>query len=300
MDISYYQYVYPVVHDMSPVRSTTFHKIDYSEISLLNASSKRLLPPDFYGLFHDDRGNLFLGLTKIIKAYNLLLSYNNNSYYINCTYYDEVKHLFEWGPPNTLGIFQFLGSEPLTDNDPSRCDIGRINAPSTFLRPGQIAAGVGNALLPVSKSDIEAVYVLLSVDGVGHIVYAKYFAGKNDSNENFVLNESDLPAASRSIFPLLKLMLEWSSMVDDPWNSVENIAVASNEFFKKLQIPDVVKESIQLHGPMHIYRYLRGDTDARRQPDVSELEPLTDHVKAWLKTKMLYHNVAMFYRALTS
>jgi hypothetical protein len=95
-------------------------------------------------------------------------------------------------------------------------------------------------------------------------------------------------------------MLEWASVTDDPWNSTDNIALAANQFFEKLQMPSAIKDSIGSHGPMHVYRYLRGDTNARQQPDVSELSSITRAVDAWIKTKMLYPNVAMFYRALAN
>jgi len=300
MDISHYEYIYPALHDMSAVRSNEFHKVDYTATKLFNTANSKLLSPDFYGVFHDDRGNLFLGLTRIIRSYSLILTYQETDYHINCTYYDEVKHLLDWAPSSTQGIFQFVGSEPMANYDPARCDTGRRNVPSTFLRPGQVAAGVGNCLKPVSQSDIESIFVLLSVDSVGHLLYCKYYAGQHDDNENFVLNEGDLPAASRSIFPLLKLMLEWASMTDEPWNSTENVAVASKQFFEKLGMPDAVKNSIESQGPMHIYRYLRGDDNARQQPHSSEISPIDDLTKSWLKTKMLYPNVMMFYRALTN
>ena len=62
MNIEHYDYIYPVVHDLSTVRSSTFSKIDYEKISLLNTTRGKLVPKDLFGVFIDERNNIFLGL----------------------------------------------------------------------------------------------------------------------------------------------------------------------------------------------------------------------------------------------
>ena len=301
MEISHYNYVYAVVHDLSTVRSNDFIKVEYDEVSLINTAGNRLIPRDMYGVFKDERGNIFLGITDIFKTYNMILTYQEKEYYINYVHYEEVSHLLEWEPHTVNGFFKLMDSKPAGRLNSDRCDAAR-NGPSVFIREGQVPIGTAvNSLRPMSLSDLEVYFSLLSVDGVAHLIYVKYFEGQNDSNEEFETNESDLPTASRSIFPLLKLLLEWESMTYDPWNSTEEVAVACKIFFEKLGITEQIRDEINSNnGPMHVYRYLRGDIDARMQPAVSELGAMTSLTKIWLKTKMLYPNIKTFYRGISN
>ena len=299
MDISHYNQICAVRHDLSTTRSQRFTKVPYDEVTLLNTNGNRTVPNDLYGAFTDERGNLFLGLSEVFKTYNLVLKHGGVDHYVNYANHEEVGRFLEWEPEAVNGFFKLMDSRKEPRFNQERCDAAR-NGPFVFIREGQVpVGGVVNSLRPMSLGDLESHFSLLSVDGVAHLVYVKYLEGRNDSNEEFETNESDLPTAARSIFPLLKLVLEWASMAEHPWNSREDVAVACREFVERLGMPELVKDDINAnHGPMHVHRYLRGDTDARRQPPTAELSPLTDLTKRWLRTKMLYGNTTVFYREL--
>lgn len=299
LDISQYGAIYPVSHDLQNIRSVVFTGIEYNQHSLLNTANGRLVPIDFYGLFYDERNNLFLGLTHVHQTYNYVLTYNDAEYCINAVMYDETKRFLEWNAGDTNGVFQFMDSKPAYMYDQTRCDASR-KGPVVFLRDGQEPIGMAtNSLRPMSISDLETSIPILSVEGVGHIFYYKYLAGENASNEDYETNESDLPKAARSVFPLLKLLVEWESMTYEPWNSDEQIAVAARDFLQRLGMPDEIREDINSsHGSMHVYRYLQGEIDARRQPPVEQLSNLSNKTKLWLQSKMFYKNVGHMYRSM--
>jgi hypothetical protein len=299
MNIEHYDYIYPVVHDLSTVRSSTFSKIHYEEVSLLNATGRKLVPQDLFGVFIDERNNIFLGLSTIFKTYNLILNYNSNKYNINYTFYENVADIVSKPANSSAGFFKFMDSKPAAIYSEERCDAAR-NGPAVFIRDGQMPIGTAvNSLRPMLLSDLEEYWSLLSVDGAGHLIYVKYFEGQNDSNEEFETNESDLPTAARSLFPVLKVLVEWAEMAKEPWNSNEPVALAVEKFLTKIGMPEEVKNEIEENqSDMHVYRYLRGETNARRQPPVEELSEMKPLTKTWLKTKFLYPNVKVFYRAL--
>ena len=299
MNIEHYDYIYPVVHDLSTVRSSTFSKIDYEKISLLNTTRGKLVPKDLFGVFIDERNNIFLGLSRLFKTYNLILNYYSNEYNINYTFYKDVADIITRPLTSSLGIFKFTDSKPASAYGRERCDAGR-NGPVFFLRDGQVPLGiVANSLKPILLSDLEQYYSILSVDQVGYLIYLKYFEGNNDSNEEFETNESDLPTSSRSLFPALKILVEWAEMTKEPWGSNEPVALAAQSFLNKIGMPEEIRRDIEENQTnMHVYKYIYGDIDARRQPENDILSPMTGLTKKWLKTKFLYENVTVFYRAL--
>lgn len=299
MDITHYATICPIDFDFQNVRSKVYTQIPYSEHSLLNTANKKLVPIDLYALFLDDRGNLFLALNSIFKTYDFVLTYQGRQRTINYIYYDQIKHLLDCGPDQSTGFFKFMDSKPAGRYSEERCDAAR-NGPAVFIRDGQTPVGSAvNSLRPMLLSDLEIYFSLLSVDGVGHLIYVKYFEGQNDSNEEFETNESDLPTAARSLFPLLRLLLEWGEVTNSPWNSTEPVPLAAQEFLLKLEMTPSVREDIKVnHGPMHVYRYLRGDENARNQPPADELSHLTDITRRWVLSKMFYDNVGHMYRSM--
>lgn len=299
MDITHYSTVCPIDFDFQNVRSQVYTQIPHSEYSLLNTSNKKLVPIDLYALFVDDRGNLFLALNSLFKTYDFILTYQGRERIVNYVPYEQTKHLLDHTPDSTNGFFKFMDSKPAGRYSAERCDATR-NGPAVFIRDGQVVTGTAvNSLRPMLLSDLEMYFPILSVDGVGHLIYVKYYEGQNDSNEEFETNESDLPSATRSIFPLLKLLIEWEEMLVNPWSSIEPLPIAIGEFFSKLELSQSVRDDIRSnHGPMHIYRYLHNDQNARRQPPANELSVLTNTTKLWLQSKMFYDNIGHMYRSM--
>jgi hypothetical protein len=299
MDIAHYSTICPIDFDFQNIRSKVYTQVPYSEHSLLNTANKKLVPIDFYALFVDDRGNLFLALNSIFKTYDFALTYQGRQRTINYVSYDQIKHLLDYGPNQSTGFFKFMDSKPAARYSEERCDAAR-NGPVVFIRDGQTPTGTAfNSLKPMSLDDLEVYLPLLSVDGVGHLIYLKYYNTPNSNLEEFPVNQNDLPTVARSIFPVLKLLTEWEDTLDSPWDSTEPVPLAIQEFLLKLEMPFSVREDIKVnHEPMHVYRYLRGDENARNQPPADEMSHLTDITRRWVLSKMFYDNVGHMYRSM--
>jgi len=301
MDISQHSLIYPVIHDFLTERSTSFYPIGHDEHSLWDTGARRHVSKYFYDLYRDERGNIFLGVSGTFRTYSFLLEFAGKTYNINYSLHEYVGSFIDLPASTDLGFFKFTDSKPAHQLSGERCDAGR-NGPAVFLREGQVAVGTAvNTTRPFSLSDLEVCHSILSVDGIGHLFYVKYHEGQNDSNEHFETNESDLPTASRTIAPALKLLLEWSTVVEEPWNCQDAVALAAKDFVSAIDIPEDVKNEINAGQPdMQIAKYLRGDLDARRQPGVEEIGAIGKLTKTWLKSKMFYPNTTVMYRRMFS
>lgn len=299
MDITQYNHIYPVRHDLNPSRSLVFSEISSDAHSLKIDATGKVISPYLYKLFTDERNNVFLAMNEGVNTYTFSLDYEEETHIINNIRHENIAELITKPTNSSVGFFKFMDSQPARRYSEERCDAAR-NGPAVFIREGQIAIGAAvNSLRPFSLSDLEVYFSLLSVDGVGHLIYVKYFEGQNDSNEEFETNESDLPTASRSLLPTLKLIIEWAEMTESPWSSNEPVALAARNFLYRIQMPEEVKQEIeQNQGDMHVYRYLRGEKEARRQPPVRELSEMTPLTKTWLQSKMFYNNISHLYRKM--
>ena len=299
MDITQYNHIYPVRHDLSPSRSLVFSEIPSDTHSLKIDATGKVVSPYLYKLFTDERNNVFLAMNEGVNTYTFTLDYEEKTHVINNIRHENIAEFITRPADSSVGFFKFMDSQPAYRYSAERCDAAR-NGPAVFLRDGQIPIGIAvNTTRPFSLSDLEVYFSLLSVDGIGHLIYVKYFEGQNDSNEEFETNESDLPTASRSLLPTLKLIIEWAEMTESPWLSREPVALAARNFLYRLQMPEEVKREIEENqSDMHVYRYLRGENDARKQPPVEELSEMTPLTKTWLQSKMFYNNISHLYRKM--
>jgi hypothetical protein len=297
MQINDFNHVYAVTHDLLSERSSSFHQIDASTCNLQNNTNGKIVSPYLYGVFSDERENIFLAMRENINTYVFELQIGDNVFNINNVMYETVSDIIAKPPTSSLGFFKFMDSKPAAALGVDRCDAAR-NGPAVFLREGQKPLSVVvNTTRPFALSDLEEYCSLLSVDGVGHLIYVKYFKGHNDSNEEFETNESDLPTAARSLFPALKVLVEWAEMTKEPWNSNEPVALAASEFLTKIGMPEEIRRDIEDNNTdMHVYRYISGDNDARRQPPVEQISEMTAMTRRWVKSKMFYKNISHLYR----
>lgn len=299
MQINDFNHVYAVTHDLLSERSSSFHQIDASTCNLQNNTNGKIVSPYLYGVFSDERENIFLGMRENVNTYTFDLTINGNRYNINNVIYEHVSDILTRPISSSVGFFKFMDSQPAAKYSEERCDVLR-NGPAVFIRPGQIPIGTAvNSLRPMLLADLEVYFSLLSVDGVGHLIYVKYFEGQNDGNEEFETNESDLPTAARSLFANLKIITEWANMVEEPFSSIEPVALASNQFLRRIGMPDAVRNDIEENQTdMSVYRYLQGEPHARRQPDLVQLKEITPLTLRWVKSKMFYKNINHFYRSV--
>lgn len=292
MEINQYSYVYPVVLDKSKPKSDSFVKINKSEFQL---SIKRGNKPFFleYDLFTDLNNNLFLAVAGLPKGYCYELLFDNKIYSVNAVDHKTVSNLIDLTKESSEGIFTFSNSKKVNSSASGRCD-NSMNGPSVFIRnDDNVVSNVFNSTFIASMSEIKTFQPILSVDEIGHIVYIKY---DNLEKEEFDLNENNMPKATRTISELLKLMIEWKMVLNDPWNSNDQISKSVESFFNALNInSEIENEIINSQCDMQIVRYLKGDNNARARPPIEDIQNISPNVKKWISSFFFYRNIDEIY-----
>jgi hypothetical protein len=92
---------------------------------------------------------------------------------------------------------------------------------------------------------------------------------------------------ARTMQELLKNMLEWSSVYEEPFNNREIMAEYSKYSLELLDIPEDIVNEIKQLPDMHLYRYLKGDVFAQERP--SNIPDMSEQFTLWLKSKIDTH-----------
>lgn len=273
--------------------SNTYTLIDKGNYNLVNSNDLNKIPEDYYNLFVDENNNIFLcyrvnslySNTKL--TYSFILDYSDKTYIVNNQDYKNIFDLID-KPINSLdGVFSFTDSTLVNTN--SRCD-GYRYGPMVFLRP-EDPDNDSDSKSPVvnSASMFTRFTPFLSIDRIGHIIYVEL------SHLSIIYadaNENSIPKSTYTISEMLKLMIEWSELVNPPWNSIEPISIKCDSFFSAFDISDRLKDEINNNqAPMQVARFFMGDNNARLRPSIGELSDITPLLRQWILSKFFFSSI---------
>lgn len=273
-----------------------FVAIDKQTYELVNTRHRTPMPQDEYELIQDGNGNRFLGIKDIFKAYVYELVIDDETFHVSTQYLKNVIDLLDRDADQEKGEFTFTKSEFVYDPKTNRCDES-MKGPSVFLRPGeQPISRVFNSNVIGTMSDLLKYVPILTVDGVGHIIYVELV---DPSRENFDTNANTMPKATRTISELLKLMLEWKQLKDPPWNGEDEISSAVERFFEELRMPEEIRQHINDNqGDMQIARFIKGEKQSRRRPPKESIQPITPVIRRWILSNIFFPNYDTLKREL--
>lgn len=224
------------------------------------------------------------------KAYTYSLVFDDETLQINNVLYSDLSNVLTNGKHVECGLFSFTGSKPVEGLESvGRCDVS-MNGPSVFLREDDDGHGSGfNSNVVSSMGDLQRFQPVISVDGVGHIIYVEL---KSTDKEDFDVNKNNMPKTSRTLYENFKQILEWSILADEPWNSTEEISVKAKEFLTAVHLPNDVKADLMNNqADMQIANYLKGAEDARKRPDTSVLSDPSEIFTSWAKRFFIYQSL---------
>ena len=89
---------------------------------------------------------------------------------------------------------------------------------------------------------------------------------------------------AKSLGEWLRLTYEWSKVTEEPWNNTQAIATHSKRFFEVMEMPSELYQEIENMPDMHVFRYLKGDQNARTRP--TEFPNISNAMKEWFSAKM--------------
>jgi hypothetical protein len=93
---------------------------------------------------------------------------------------------------------------------------------------------------------------------------------------------------AKSLGEWLRLTYEWSKVTEEPWSNTQAIATHSKRFFEIMEMPSELYQEIEGMPDMHVFRYLKGDQNARTRP--TEFPNVSNAMKEWFSAKMDQHS----------
>jgi hypothetical protein len=195
--------------------------------------------------------------------FNYVLVRDNKESIIDAICYDDIlQHLSRDGikeqdmyciMPSKVMTPAFVKTEALQLVD--RCDAGKYGPAMLLLEDGVRPTPTDISLF----KHITKATIMLGSAGVGNIVYGAV----PELGTSF----RDWPAVSsmsKTLTGLMKLIIEWASLADEPFNSTDRVALLCKKYINTLQIPaDVLNEICEYQEDMPLYRYLHNEVNAR-------------------------------------
>jgi hypothetical protein len=195
---------------------------------------------------------------QMTPMYNLIAIASNAVEIVNVSPLERVLDIYDKPVDTDYGVFYFANSETvLAPEIDWRCDNGKFG-PTSFRKTSFVKQ------LP----QIIVYEPVLSVNGIGHIIYLQMIEGETDNNlANGHLNEDVIPVTGRTFWEALKIVREWSIVHQEPFNNTDAISFKALQFMQELQFSDEEESAIDSQVSMQIAKYLMGDTNARQRPD---------------------------------
>lgn len=187
---------------------------------------------------------------------NVVATHGQHKQIVNLYPVERVVDIIEKPSTSTSGTFTFVDSRPIANAD-WRCDRGYYGA-RQFTYTGKSVVG--------EVGDVVAFESILSVAGVGHIIYLEFADEPNISD--YHLNEFPAPVTGRSLAEVLRLVYEWSVVALPPFDCKDRVAESARSFVDMLNFTETEMGVLESLPGMQISAYIAGSVDARRRPDV--------------------------------
>ena len=246
------------------------------ELQLIHETPGGFVEVDFVDVFKMNNNSIVVAWKKPLELapmHNLLAISGSTVEVVNTATLERVIDIYDRPVDAQVGTFIFVNSDMLLDpNIDWRCDNGKFG-PAPFQSVGRVIEQL---------SDISVYEPVLSVNGVGHLIYIEGVAKQGLAND--FLSTGTMPTVGRTLWETLKLVREWAIVNQPPFNNQEAVSHKANLFIKNLGFTEQELSVIDNQIPMQISNYLMGDTNARQRP--SGILPITDDIKNMLFKRM--------------
>jgi hypothetical protein len=278
IDVSLYGCYY--VHEsLEPFKIYTRHPggdMEYTGYDTFTADDKTIIAFKDYSVTKTD--------------YNYVLISNEKEFIVQDSTYESLYHQLnqhEVGTTDAYVIFNSVSVPNLktTDYDPiwsyeSRCDTHSYGVTPYQLVDGQTQTHVDRSIF--NAGSVKVLFPALSVSGIQCLMYV--------SVEGLGTSYRDSPSVSRlskTFMGAMKLIIEWASLADDPFDINEELIVDSRNFLEDLNLgQDIIDEISEYQEDMPVYRYLKNVPNARQGfEEVTTISPL---FSAWLRKNLRY------------
>jgi hypothetical protein len=178
------------------------------------------------------------------------------------------------------GGFFFLNSKPIyTDVNDWRCD-------NTFYGPERYIAPGASPLFGEFKADDIIVYEpIINMNGTATLCFVHF---KNDEHmRDYVVNADVIPSCGVTLSEMFRLLIEWATLADEPFNSTEPIVLDAKEFLNQIEFDGSL---VADQTNMQVAQFFLGNTDARRRP--ADVVDTNQRLLDFVKQKMAHMSLA--------
>lgn len=270
------------------------------ELYCIDASTgeKIIYPPQDYALLSVQNRILivFYNYRTFTPKTYIYAKYENIKQIIQVSLFEDIQKFFHMGKDHTWGGFAFTGSRIVEKSDiiisNKRCDIDDYG-PIYWDNTGNMSTNPLNNSFSqtLSMANIADFSIIASVPNAGHILYLRFKPVNGEMVAAEATDQAVVPAAARTLFEIIKLIDEWSTVSEEPWNNTQAISTKAKEFINGLNIPQEIMDSIRSEQTdMQVYRYLAGDENARNRPPLEEIALMPDVVYSWFKEQFCYRS----------
>ena len=226
--------------------------------------------------------------------FNYVLVYNDEEFIIDTICYDDILEHFTKDVLKEQDMYCVMSSKVMTPatavkdavNFIHRCDAGKYGPVQFPLEDGVRPTVTDTSLF----QHINKITVMLGAGGVAHVVYGAV----PKLNDSF----RDWPAVSgvaKTIMGVMKLIIEWASLTESPFNSDDEVALTCKTYIDTLKIPqNVLDEISEYQEDMPVYRYFQNQENARR--GFTEQPTPTPLFLNWIKSTHRYRTLNALVR----
>ena len=248
---------------------------DAAELQILHNTPAGYINTDVADAFSMPNGKILIAWKTpldIAPMHNLSVISGTTVENINLVSLERVVDIYDRPVDAQIGTFIFTNSDMIiTPNHEWRCDNGKFGP-----RPFQ------NVRIIDQLSEILVYEPVLSINGVGHLIYIEGVAKQDVANQE--LSHGEMPTTGRTLWETLKLIREWAIVNQEPFNNTEAVAHKAYQFIQSLKLTEQELAVIDQQIPMQIANYLTGNTNARQRPD--GVLPITNDVKHLLFSRL--------------
>jgi|LakMenEpi03Aug12_release.lakeMendotaPanAssembly.Ray.scaffolds.fasta_scaffold82011_3 hypothetical protein len=204
--------------------------------------------------------------------HSLIAKFNGQEEFVNIQPFERIMPY--WNPTSDYenkGAFLFANSKPIyVDPNDWRCD-------NTFYGPERYVTPDGIFLYPQIKPEQVVVYEpIININGIANLMF--FSTTEESYTKNYAINEDIIPSTAITLSEMFRLITEWATLAEAPFNSTEPIVLDAKEFLNKIEFDSSL---VADQTNMQVAQFFLGNTDARRRPtDVVETnQDLLDFVK---------------------
>jgi len=232
-----------------------------------------------YACFKMQDDNVLLGINHFMTftaKHNLIAISGDTEEVVNLQMFENIMNYYDVPVENPdKGYFIFVDSIVIAPEEEWRCDNTRFG-PLSY----GVTEGVEETLIK-GFDQLLTYETILSVEGVGHLIYLHF---KDDAEYRYYYaNSAKLPISGVTISEAFKLITEWATVAEAPFNNQQGISQDAKDFIHKLNFDTSL---VDYQVDMYVAEFLKGNPDARMRPQ--NVQPLSQELDAFIKKNMSY------------